>query len=59
VNIAQRGAATMVVVEVSGQIPKSEQDGAYFDLTVTFKILSDENGGTPKIQWSGTEQHYD
>jgi hypothetical protein len=49
----------MVVVEVSGQIPKSEQDGAYFDLTVTFKILSDENGGTPKIQWSGTEQHYD
>jgi hypothetical protein len=54
VNIAQRGAATMVVVEVSGQIPKSEQDGAYFDLTVTFKILSDENRGTPNIQWRVT-----
>jgi hypothetical protein len=59
VSIAQRGASTVVVVEVSGQIPKSDQDGAYFDTTITFKLISDDNGGAPKLQWSGTEQHHD
>jgi hypothetical protein len=56
-NIAQRGAATVVVVEVSGQIPKSDQDGAWFDATVTFKLVPDDNGGPTKLQWSGTEVH--
>ena len=59
VNIAQRGASTVVVVEASGQIPKSDQDGAYFDTTITFKLIPDENGGAPKLKWSGTEQHSD
>jgi len=59
VNIAQRGASTVVVAEVSGQIPKSDEEGAYFDITITFKLIPDENGGAPKLQWSGTEQHFD
>jgi|UniRef100_UPI003782FF12 hypothetical protein len=57
VNIAQRGATTVVLVEVSGQIPKSDQDGAWFDATVTFKLIPDDNGGPTKLQWSGTEVH--
>lgn len=59
VNIAQSGSSTVVVVEASGQIPKSDQDGAYFDTTITFKLVPDENNGAPKLQWSGTEQHFD
>lgn len=59
VNIAQRGSSIAVVAEVSGQIPKSDEEGAYFDTTITFKLIPDENGGAPKLQWSGTEQHYE
>ena len=59
VNIAQRGSSVVVVVEVSGQIPKSDLDGACFDCTITFKLIPDDNGGPPKLQWSGTELHQD
>lgn len=59
VSIAQRGSKTAVVVEVGGQIPKSEEEGAYFDLTVVFTLVADENGGAPALQWSGTEAHQD
>jgi hypothetical protein len=59
VSIAQRGSKTAVVVEVGGQIPKSEEEGAYFDLTVVFTLVPDENGGAPTLQWSGTEAHQD
>lgn len=59
VQISQRGAKTAVVVEVSGQIPKSEEEGSYFDLTVVFHLVPDENGGAPALQVSGTEQHHD
>lgn len=59
VSIAQRGPRTAVVVEVSGMIPKSDEDGAYFDLTVVFSLVADENGGAPTLQWSGTEAHQD
>jgi hypothetical protein len=59
VSSAQRGSKTAVVVEVGGQIPKSEEEGAYFDLTVVFTLVADENGGAPTLQWSGTEAHQD
>lgn len=59
VSIAQRGAKAVVVVEVSGQIPKSEDEDAYFNLTLTFDLLPDDNGGEPTLKWSGTETHHD
>lgn len=59
VNIAQRGSSVVVVAEVSGQIPKSEEEGSYFDTTITFIVVPDENGGAPKLQWTSTEQHYE
>lgn len=59
VKIAQRGSKTFVVVEVAGQIPKSEEEGAYFNLTLTFQLMPDENGGRSQLQWTGTESHYD
>jgi len=59
VNIAQRGSSVVVVAEVSGQIPKSEEEGSYFDTTITFIVVPDKNGGAPKLQWTSTEQHYE
>ena len=59
VKIAQRGSKTVVIVEVAGQIPKSEEDGAYFNLTLTFQLMPDENGGKSQLQCTGTESHYD
>jgi hypothetical protein len=59
VKIAQRGSKTVVIVEVAGQIPKSEEEGAYFNLTLTFQLMPDENGGRSQLQWTGTESHYD
>lgn len=58
VKIAQRGSKTVVIVEVAGQIPKSEEEGAYFNLTLTFQLMHDENG-KPKLQCTGSESHYD
>jgi len=59
VKIAQRGSKTVVIVEVAGQIPKSEEEGAYFNLTLTFQLMPDENGGKSQLQCTGTESHYD
>ena len=56
VALVYRAGQLVASVEIDGQIPKSEED-SYFACTVTFKVLSDENGGAPKLTWIGTERH--
>jgi hypothetical protein len=56
-RIMWRGGKPHLAVEVTGGIPKSEDEGAYFGVTVTFAIVSDENGGAPTLSWSGSEAH--
>lgn len=57
VSIVRRGADTVVVVGVTGEIPKSDAEGSSFDATITFTITGDEKGGAPALKWSGTEMH--
>ena len=57
VSIVRKGNDTVVVVGVTGEIPKSEEEGSSFDATITFKISSDDKGGAPVLTWSGTEVH--
>ncbi|HYF36719.1 MAG TPA: hypothetical protein VD994_15595 [Prosthecobacter sp.] len=56
-RIIQRGAATVLQVEVLGQIPKSGEDDSYFDATVTFDLKPAAKGGAPMLTWTGTEIH--
>ena len=56
-HIVWRGGSSYVVCEVNGQIPKSEEEDAYFGVTVTFKLTSDEDDGIPALTWSGSEAH--
>lgn len=56
-RIVWRGGSPYVVCEVNGQIPKSEEEGAYFGVTVTFKLTSDGSDGAPSLAWSGSEAH--
>jgi hypothetical protein len=56
-HIAQRGPDTVLVVEVNAGIPKSEEEGAFFDVTLTFSLTPDENGGAPALKSLGVEGH--
>ncbi|MFM2199014.1 MAG: hypothetical protein RLZZ505_2446 [Verrucomicrobiota bacterium] len=56
-RIVWRGASPYVVCEVNGQIPKSEEEDAYFGLTVTFRLDSGESDGASALVLSGTEAH--
>ncbi len=56
-HIAQRGPETVLVVEVNAGIPKSEEEGAFFDVTLTFSLAPDENGGAPALKSLGAEGH--
>lgn len=57
VRFVQQGRNEMLVVGVSGQIPKSDEDHSSFDCTVTFKIAEGENAAAPALTWKGTEVH--
>ncbi|MFZ4595175.1 MAG: hypothetical protein ACOYOF_13040 [Verrucomicrobiaceae bacterium] len=56
-RIVYQGGDCVIQVGVIGQIPKSPEDDASFETTVTFKLTSDEDGGAPVLSWSGTERH--
>ncbi len=60
VRIVTAGGQQMVQFGVGGEIPKSELEDSYFDTTVTFSIVYNENGetsGAPKLEWVSTEIH--
>jgi len=60
VRIVTAGGQQLVQFGVGGEIPKSELEDSYFDTTVTFAIVHDENGetsGAPKLEWVSTEIH--
>jgi hypothetical protein len=56
-RIVWRGSSPYIAVEVTGGIPKSDEEDAYFGVTVNFKLTSGENGGAPTLTWSGSEAH--
>ena len=60
VRIVTAGGQQLVQFGVGGEIPKSELEDSYFDTTVTFAIVYDENGetsGAPQLKWVSTEVH--
>ena len=59
VRIVQHGFHQVIIVEVGGMIPKSEEEGSYFECTVIFKLASGENDGPPVLTLSGTELHHE
>jgi hypothetical protein len=56
-RIVYQGGDCVIQVGVIGQIPKSEEEDASFESTVTFKLDSGENGSGPVLTWVGTERH--
>lgn len=60
VRIVTAGGQQMVQFGVGGEIPKSELEDSYFDTTVTFAMVYDENGeisDAPQLDWVSTEVH--
>lgn len=60
VRIVSAGGRQVVQFGVGGEIPQSEEDHSYFDTTVTFALVFDENGestGAPGLEWVSTEVH--
>lgn len=59
VHFVQRPYGEVMEVGVLGQVPKSDEEHAYFECTVTFAVAEGENGAAPVLTWKNTETHPD
>jgi hypothetical protein len=56
-RIVYQGGDCVVQVGVIGQIPKSEEEDASFEATVTFTLATNEESSAPLLSWRSTEGH--
>lgn len=55
VRIMQSAAAYVLMVNVLGQVPKNNDDEAFFECKISFSLTSGENNGSPGLKCLSTE----